>query len=283
MEDKNTAPEYIIELNDVTVRYNKASEKIDNLKEYFVKLIRHELMYQEFLALKNIDLKIKRGEAWAIIGTNGSGKSTLLKVISRILKPYKGTLTVNGSIASLIELGAGIDQRLTARENIYMNGCLLGYTKKFIAERFDEIVEFAELEDFLDTPVKNFSSGMKSRLGFSVATMVKPDILIVDEVLSVGDVLFRKKCENKMSEMLNEGTTLLFVSHNMETVRKMCNKAIWLNNGVSVMQGDADKICTENTNTVGEKKAKEKAERAKKEAALKKQAEELAAKRKNKS
>ncbi len=283
MEDKNTAPEYIIELNDVTVRYNKASEKIDNLKEYFVKLIRHELMYQEFLALKNIDLKIKRGEAWAIIGTNGSGKSTLLKVISRILKPYKGTLTVNGSIASLIELGAGIDQRLTARENIYMNGCLLGYTKKFIAERFDEIVEFAELEDFLDTPVKNFSSGMKSRLGFSVATMVKPDILIVDEVLSVGDVLFRKKCENKMSEMLNEGTTLLFVSHNMETVRKMCNKAIWLNNGVSVMQGDADKICTEYTNTVGEKKAKEKAERAKKEAALKKQAEELAAKRKNKS
>ena len=283
MEGKNTAPEYIIELNDVTVRYNKASEKIDNLKEYFVKLIRHELMYQEFLALKNIDLKIKRGEAWAIIGTNGSGKSTLLKVISRILKPYKGTLTVNGSIASLIELGAGIDQRLTARENIYMNGCLLGYTKKFIAERFDEIVEFAELEDFLDTPVKNFSSGMKSRLGFSVATMVKPDILIVDEVLSVGDVLFRKKCENKMSEMLNEGTTLLFVSHNMETVRKMCNKAIWLNNGVSVMQGDADKICTEYTNTVGEKKAKEKAERAKKEAALKKQAEELAAKRKNKS
>lgn len=283
MEDKNTAPEYIIELNDVTVRYNKASEKIDNLKEYFVKLIRHELMYQEFLALKNIDLKIKRGEAWAIIGTNGSGKSTLLKVISRILKPYKGTLTVNGSIASLIELGAGIDQRLTARENIYMNGCLLGYTKKFIAERFDEIVEFAELEDFLDTPVKNFSSGMKSRLGFSVATMVKPDILIVDEVLSVGDVLFRKKCENKMSEMLNEGTTLLFVSHNMETVRKMCNKAIWLNNGEEVMQGDAEKICTEYTNTVGEKKAKEKAERAKKEAALKKQAEELAAKRKNKS
>lgn len=283
MEDKNTAPEYIIELNDVTVRYNKASEKIDNLKEYFVKLIRHELMYQEFLALKNIDLKIKRGEAWAIIGTNGSGKSTLLKVISRILKPYKGTLTVNGSIASLIELGAGIDQRLTARENIYMNGCLLGYTKKFIAERFDEIVEFAELEDFLDTPVKNFSSGMKSRLGFSVATMVKPDILIVDEVLSVGDVLFRKKCENKMSEMLNEGTTLLFVSHNMETVRKMCNKAIWLNNGEAVMQGDAEKICTEYTNTVGEKKAKEKAERAKKEAALKKQAEELAAKRKNKS
>ncbi len=283
MEDKNTAPEYIIELNDVTVRYNKASEKIDNLKEYFVKLIRHELMYQEFLALKNIDLKIKRGEAWAIIGTNGSGKSTLLKVISRILKPYKGTLTVNGSIASLIELGAGIDQRLTARENIYMNGCLLGYTKKFIAERFDEIVEFAELEDFLDTPVKNFSSGMKSRLGFSVATMVKPDILIVDEVLSVGDVLFRKKCENKMSEMLNEGTTLLFVSHNMETVRKMCNKAIWLNNGEEVMQGDAEKICTEYTNTVGEKKAKEKAERAKKEAALKKQAEELAAKRKNKN
>ncbi len=279
MEEKNT-PEYIIELEGVTVRYNKASEKIDNLKEYFVKLIKHELMYKEFLALQDIDLKIKKGEAWAIIGTNGSGKSTLLKVISRILKPYRGTLKVNGSIASLIELGAGIDQRLTARENIYMNGCILGYTKKFIAERFDEIVEFAELEDFLDTPVKNFSSGMKSRLGFSVATMVKPDILIVDEVLSVGDVLFRKKCENKMSEMLNNGTTLLFVSHNMETVKKMCNKAIWLNNGKTVMQGDADTVCAEYTGTIADKKAKEKKERAKKEAELKKQAEELAAKRK---
>lgn len=276
------APEYIIEVNNVTVRYNKATEKIDNLKEYFVKLIKHELMFQEFLGLQDVTLKIKKGEAWAIIGTNGSGKSTLLKVISRILKPYKGTVTVNGSIASLIELGAGIDPRLTARENIYMNGCLLGYSKKFIEERFDEIVEFSELEEFLDSPVKNFSSGMKSRLGFSVATMVKPDILIVDEVLSVGDVLFRKKCMNKMNEMLSSGTTLLFVSHNMATVKSMCNKAVWLNKGKVVMQGDINEVCDEYTNTISEKKRLEKEAKLKKERALDEQAKKLAANKKKK-
>lgn len=276
------APEYIIEVNNVTVRYNKATEKIDNLKEYFVKLIKHELMFQEFLGLQDVTLKVKKGEAWAIIGTNGSGKSTLLKVISRILKPYKGTVTVNGSMASLIELGAGIDPRLTARENIYMNGCLLGYSKKFIEERFDEIVEFSELEEFLDSPVKNFSSGMKSRLGFSVATMVKPDILIVDEVLSVGDVLFRKKCMNKMNEMLSSGTTLLFVSHNMATVKSMCNKAVWLNKGKVVMQGDINEVCDEYTNTISEKKRQEKEAKLKKERALDEQAKKLAANKKKK-
>lgn len=258
-EVKIAEPEYMVEVDNVTIRYNKASEKINDLKEYFVKLVKGELMFQEFLGLQDVSLKIKKGEAWAIIGTNGSGKSTLLKVISKILKPYKGTVKVNGSIASLIELGAGIDPKLTARENIYLNGCLLGYSKKFIQEKFDEIVEFSELEDFLDSPVKNFSSGMKSRLGFSVATMVKPDILIVDEVLSVGDVLFRKKCMNKMNEMLASGTTLLFVSHNMTTVQSMCNKAIWLDKGKVVMQGDIEDVCTEYANTIEERKAKEKA------------------------
>ena len=282
MNKEVEAPEYIIEVNNVTVRYNKATEKIDNLKEYFVKLIKHELMFQEFLGLQDVTLKVKKGEAWAIIGTNGSGKSTLLKVISRILKPYKGSVTVNGSMASLIELGAGIDPRLTARENIYMNGCLLGYSKKFIEERFDEIVEFSELEEFLDSPVKNFSSGMKSRLGFSVATMVKPDILIVDEVLSVGDVLFRKKCMNKMNEMLSSGTTLLFVSHNMATVKSMCNKAVWLNKGKVVMQGDINEVCDEYTNTISEKKRLEKEAKLKKERALDEQAKKLAANKKKK-
>lgn len=253
--------EYIIEIDNVTIRFNKASQKIDNLKEYFVKLVKHELMFQEFLALKNVNLKIKKGEAWAIIGTNGSGKSTLLKVISKILKPYQGSVTVRGSVASLIELGAGIDPRLTARENIYLNGCILGYSKKFIEEKFDEIVQFAELEDFLDSPVQNFSSGMKSRLGFSVATVVQPDILIVDEVLSVGDILFRKKCMAKMNEMLSHGTTLLFVSHNMTTVKSMCNKAVWLNNGEVVMQGDIDAVCKEYTTTIENKKLKEKQEK----------------------
>lgn len=256
--------EYIISVDNVTVRFNKASEKINDLKEYFVKLVKHELMFKEFLALQDVDLKIKKGEAWAIIGTNGSGKSTLLKVISKILKPYKGSVTVNGSIASLIELGAGIDPKLTARENIYLNGCILGYSKKFIDEKFDEIVEFSELEDFLDSPVKNFSSGMKSRLGFSVATMIEPDILIVDEVLSVGDVLFRKKCMNKMNEMLSKGTTLLFVSHNMDTVKSMCNKALWLNNGKVVSQGDIEAVCNEYTETIEARKAAEKKKKAKK-------------------
>lgn len=263
LEKENASP-YIVEVNNVTVRFNKANQKVDNLKEYFVRLVRRQLMFQEFIALKDVNLKIKKGEAWAIIGTNGSGKSTLLKVISRILKPYKGSVRVGGSIASLIELGAGIDPKLTARENIYLNGCILGYTKQFIDEKFDAIVEFSELEDFLDSPVQNFSSGMKSRLGFSVATMVEPDVLIVDEVLSVGDVLFRKKCMKRMREMLTNGTTLLFVSHNMTTVKEMCDKAIWLNNGEVVMSGDINKVCDEYNSTIEEKKAKEKAEKSKK-------------------
>lgn len=273
------APEYIVDVDNVTVRFNKANQKVDNLKEYFVRLIRRQLMFQEFIALKDVNLKIKKGEAWAIIGTNGSGKSTLLKVISRILKPYKGKVTVNGSIASLIELGAGIDPRLTARENIYLNGCILGYTKQYIDERFDAIVEFSELEDFLDSPVQNFSSGMKSRLGFSVATMVEPDVLIVDEVLSVGDVLFRKKCMNRMNEMLSRGTTLLFVSHNMATVKSMCDKAIWLNKGEVVMSGDMEEVCNEYTATIEAKKAKEKEEKLKKEKALDMQAKALKSKK----
>lgn len=263
LEKENASP-YIVEVNNVTVRFNKANQKVDNLKEYFVRLIRRQLMFQEFIALRDVNLKIKKGEAWAIIGTNGSGKSTLLKVISRILKPYKGSVRVEGSIASLIELGAGIDPKLTARENIYLNGCILGYTKQFIDEKFDAIVEFSELEDFLDSPVQNFSSGMKSRLGFSVATMVEPDVLIVDEVLSVGDVLFRKKCMKRMKEMLANGTTLLFVSHNMGTVKEMCDKAIWLNNGEVVMSGDINKVCDEYNSTIEEKKAKEKKEKQKK-------------------
>lgn len=274
--------EYIVDVDHLTIRFNKASEKIDNLKEYFVKLIRRELMFQEFLALQDVTLKIKKGEAWAIIGTNGSGKSTLLKAISKILKPYKGTVTVKGTIASLIELGAGIDPKLTARENIYLNGCILGYPKKFIEEKFDEIVEFSELEDFLDTPVKNFSSGMKSRLGFSVATMVQPDVLIVDEVLSVGDVLFRKKCTNKMNEMLNNGTTLLFVSHDMKTVKDMCDKAIWLNKGKVVMQGDINEVAEEYNNTIAERKAKEKKEKDKKAKKLQEEAAAIAAAKKKK-
>lgn len=233
----------MIDVDHVTIRFNLANEKIDNLKEYFVKLIKRELMFQEFLAVKNVSFQIKKGEAWGLIGTNGSGKSTMLKAISRILKPYKGTITVNGTVAPLIELGAGFDPELTARENIFLNGCVLGHTEKFMQEHFDEIVDFAELHDFLDSPIKNYSSGMAARLGFSIATMVKPEILIVDEILAVGDYKFRQKCEQRMTEMLSGGTTLLYVSHSIEEVKRLCDHALWIDKGVAKMQGEVNEVC----------------------------------------
>lgn len=233
----------MIDVDHVSVRFNLANQKVDNLKEYFVKMIKKELMFQEFLALDDISFQVKKGEAWGLIGTNGSGKSTMLKVISGILKPYKGSVTVNGNVAPLIELGAGFDQELTARENIFLNGCVLGHTEKFMKEHFDEIVDFAELHKFLDSPIKNYSSGMKARLGFSVATMVKPDILIVDEILAVGDYKFRQKCEQRMTEMLSGGTTLLYVSHNINEVKRLCDHVIWIDKGVTRMIGEVNEVC----------------------------------------
>lgn len=233
----------VIKVDNVTIRFNLASEKVDNLKEYIIKMVKKQLLFQEFLAVKNASFEIKKGEAWGIVGTNGSGKSTLLKAISGIIKPYKGTIAVKGSVAPLIELGAGFDPNLTARENIFLNGCVLGHTKKYMEEHFNEIVEFAELGDFLDSPIKNYSSGMTARLGFSIATMVRPEILIVDEILSVGDFKFRQKCEKRMEEMLSGGTTLLYVSHSIETVKKMCTHAIWMNKGNVIMIGNVDDVC----------------------------------------
>lgn len=235
--------EYIIDAEHITVRFNKASEKIDNLKEYFIKLVKRQLMFQEFLALQDVTIKVKKGEAWGLVGVNGSGKSTLLKVISGILKPYQGEVHVYGEIAPLIELGAGFDGNLTARENIYLNGAVLGHSKKFMEEHFDQIVEFAEIQDFLDSSIKNYSSGMKARLGFAIATILNPDILIVDEILSVGDFLFRQKCQKRMKEMLSSGTTLLLVSHNIDTVKSMCDHALWLNKGKVIEQGDVKTVC----------------------------------------
>ena len=235
--------EYAVEVNNVTIRFNMASEKVDNLKEYVIKLIKKELIFQEFLAVKDVSFKVKKGEAWALIGVNGSGKSTMLKAISGILKPYKGSITVNGEVAPLIELGAGFDPNLTARENIYLNGTVLGHSKKYMDEHFDEIVDFAELWDFLDTPIKNFSSGMTARLGFSVATMVAPDILICDEILAVGDYLFQQKCMERINRMLSAGTTLFFVSHTIDTVRKLCDHSIWLDHGVAKMAGEVNEVC----------------------------------------
>lgn len=238
MEEK-----YIIEVNNVTVRFNMATEKIDNLKEYFVKLIKRQLMFQEFLALKDITFRVKPGEAWGLIGTNGAGKSTMLKLISGILEPYKGNVKINGTIAPLIELGAGFDMNLTARENIFLNGTLLGHSIKFMEEHFDEIVDFAELWDFLDMPLKNYSSGMQARIGFAIATIVRPDILIVDEILAVGDFKFQEKCKARMQEMLSGGTTLLFVSHNIDDVKRMCSHAAWIDHGNMVMQGEVNEVC----------------------------------------
>lgn len=233
----------IIDVDNVTIRFNKSNQKVDNLKEYVVKILKRQLRFQEFLAVQNISFKVHAGEAWGLIGTNGSGKSTMLKAISGILKPYKGKITVNGRVAPLIELGAGFDQEMTARENIFLNGCVLGHTEKFMQEHFDEIVDFAELHDFLDSPLKNFSSGMRARLGFSIATMVKPEILIVDEILSVGDYKFRRKCEQRMAEMLSGGTTLLYVSHTIDEVKRLCDHALWIDKGVERMQGEAKTVC----------------------------------------
>ena len=232
-----------ISVKDVWIRFNLASERVDNIKEYFIKIVKKQLMFQEFMALKGISFDVKTGEAWGVIGSNGSGKSTLLKTLSGIIKPYKGKVEIKGTISPLIELGAGFDGNMTARENIYLNGSVLGYSEKFIKEKFDEIVEFSEVGDFLDVPIKNFSSGMAARLGFAIATVVKPDILICDEVLAVGDFKFQQKCENRMNQLLSEGTTLLFVSHDTEQVKRMCRKAIWIDHGEMKMIGNAEEVC----------------------------------------
>ena len=232
----------VIKVTNATVRFNKATENYNGLKEYVIKMLKGELMFQEFLALKDVNLEVKRGESWGLIGTNGSGKSTLLKLICGILKPYKGSVEVNGNIAPLIELGAGFDGELTARENIYLNGALLGHKKSFMEQHFDEIIDFAELYDFVDVPVKNFSSGMSARLGFSIATIVKPDILIVDEALSVGDAAFQAKSQCKMEKMIAEGATLLFVSHSINQVKELCQHAVWIDKGVIKASGKAEDI-----------------------------------------
>jgi len=234
MDKKNV----MVDVDHVTIRFNLANQKVDNLKEYVIRMMKKELMFQEFLAVKDVSFQVKRGEACAIIGNNGSGKSTILKAISGIIRPYKGSIRVNGRIAPLIELGAGFDGNLTARENIFLNGCILGHSEKYMQEHFEEIVDFAELWDFLDSPIKNYSSGMKARLGFAVATAADPDLLIVDEILSVGDIKFKRKCQDRITKMRENGTTLLYVSHSMNEVKKLCDKAVWLDKGVLRMVGD---------------------------------------------
>lgn len=230
----------IIEVKNLVVKYNLMEEKIDTLKEYIVKLLKRQLLYNEFTALDNINFNVKKGEILGVIGFNGAGKSTLLKILAGVLKPTSGIVNVNGSIAPLIEVGAGFDPDLTARENIFLNGALLGHSKKFLKQHFEEIIRFAELERFVNVPVKNFSSGMYARLGFSIATTVKADILIVDEVLSVGDYKFQEKCEAKIKEMLKNNITIIIVSHDLNLINNICNRAILLDHGKLIKDGNKD-------------------------------------------
>lgn len=233
----------VIEVRDVSIKFRLYKENIDNLKEFFIKYLKKEIAYEEFMALKNISFDVKRGDAVGLVGQNGSGKSTLLKVIAGVLKPSSGKIERLGTVAPMIELGAGFDMDLTARENIFLNGAILGYDKEMLKSKVHDIIEFAELEEFIDVPIKNYSSGMFARLGFSIATIQTPDILIVDEILSVGDFKFQAKCQERIQSMLNQGTTLLFVSHSPNQVREICNKAILINHGEMLMYDDANVVC----------------------------------------
>ena len=238
MASKKTA----LSVEHVSMKFNLSSQKVDNIKEYVIKMLKKELMYQEFWALKDVNFEIKRGDRVGIMGLNGAGKSTLLKVIAGVLKPTEGTVKCNGKIVPLLELGAGFDKQYTGAENIYLYGAVLGYSKEFIDKKYKDIVEFSELGKFIDVPIKNYSSGMKARLGFSIATIVEPEILILDEVLSVGDKRFRKKCEARIQSMFDKGVTVLFVSHSTDQVLRMCNKGILLEHGRLVAQGEVEDI-----------------------------------------
>ena len=231
-----------IEVDNVSMKFNLSKEKVDSLKDYVIKMLKKEIHYNEFWALKNISFTVEKGDRVGILGLNGAGKSTLLKVISGVFKPTEGTVYKSGKIVPLLELGAGFDPQYTGTENIFLYGAMLGYSKKFIQEKYDEIVKFSELEKFMDVPVKNYSSGRKSRLGFSIATVVEPKILILDEVLSVGDAKFRKKSENKIMSMFDSGVTVLFVSHSLDQVKRLCNKAMILEKGKLIAYGDIDPI-----------------------------------------
>lgn len=238
----------MIKVEDVSMKFNLGIEKNFSLKLFFINMFKpkkkdEKKENKDFWALKHVNFEVKRGEVVGFVGGNGAGKSTLLKVVSGVMKPTEGKITVAGNICPMIELGAGFDMDLTARENIYLNGSILGYSREFIDQKFDEIVSFSELQDFLEVPVRNFSSGMIARLAFSIATQVDPEILIVDEILSVGDLNFQQKSEAKMRSMITGGTTVLYVSHSIDSVRSLCDKVVWLDHGKVVMSGDTEKVC----------------------------------------
>ena len=233
----------IIRANDISMRYLMTYDRIQSIKEYIVQMLRGKINYEEFWALKNVSFEVERGEVVGIIGHNGAGKSTLLKVISGILKPTGGSLEVHGNVVPMLELGSGFDHDLTGRENIFLNGSILGYSEKYLKEKYEQIVEFSELGKFIDVPIRNYSSGMLMRLAFSIATVVQPEILIVDEILAVGDAAFQEKSKTRMLELMSGGTTVLFVSHSLEQIREMCDRVIWLEHGQVKAIGATKEIC----------------------------------------
>lgn len=238
----------VINVEHVSMHFNLMEERIDSIKEYILKFLKGKLLYNDFVALSDVSFQVQRGDILGIVGFNGAGKSTILKILAGVLKPTSGKVSVVGSIAPLIEVGAGFDPELTAKENVFLNGAILGYSKNFIEERYEQIIEFAELKDFVNVPVKNFSSGMYARLGFAIATMVKPDILIVDEVLSVGDYKFQEKCEKRIQNMIHDNVTIILVSHEMGMIERLCNKVLWLDHGIVKDFGDKKRVCEEYKN-----------------------------------
>lgn len=245
--------QYAIEVDHVSMLFHLNKERVDNAKEYFIRLITRKLHYNKFWALKDVSFKVEKGDRVGVMGFNGAGKSTLLKTIAGVLKPTMGSVKVSGVIAPMLELGAGFDMNYSGRENIYLYGTTMGFSRKFIQEKYDEIVEFSELGEFIEAPLKSYSSGMKSRLGFAIATAVKPDVLILDEVLSVGDAAFKEKSEQRILDMMSDGVTVLFVSHSTDRVRKLCNKAIILTSGQIVANGEVNEICDLYTDMINNK------------------------------
>ena len=237
--------EPIIEVNHVTMRFRMANDRINSIKEYLVQFLKKRLKYSAFEALKDVSFTVERGEIVGLIGHNGAGKSTMLKIISRIMKPTEGNVVVRGNVVPMLELGSGFDYDMTGRENIFLNGAILGYSEEFLKSKYQEIVDFSELGPFIDTPIRNYSSGMISRLAFSIASAVNPEILIVDEILGVGDADFQIKSQNRMMEMMGGGTTVLMVSHNIKQIREMCDRVVWIEHGQVVDYGDAEHLCSE--------------------------------------
>lgn len=233
----------MIEVKNVSMRFLMANDRITSIKEYIMQVLKRKLQYREFEALRDVSFEVRKGEVMGLIGHNGAGKSTVLKIISGILRPTEGSVSVRGSVVPMLELGSGFDFDMTGRENIFLNGAVMGYSEQFLREKYDEIVAFSELEQFIDVPIRNYSSGMVARLAFAIATVVDPEILIVDEVLSVGDANFQEKSRKRMIELMSGGTTVLFVSHNLNQIREMCSRVVWLDHGQLKMIGDAAEVC----------------------------------------